>query len=71
MTDILIGNGTVVTLDSDNRLMEQGALTLLEKPYSPDELTAAVDRAVSAPWSLRDAPSVGTRGPAGRAGGGP
>src|SRR5436305_13855277 len=26
MTDILIGNGTVVTLDSDNRLIEQGAV---------------------------------------------
>src|SRR2546430_7889157 len=26
MTDILIGNGTIVTLDSDNRLIEQGAV---------------------------------------------
>src|SRR5437764_3485723 len=26
MTDILIGNGTVVTLNSDNRLIEQGAV---------------------------------------------
>ena len=26
MSDILIGNGTVVTLGSDNQLMEQGAV---------------------------------------------
>jgi two-component system response regulator FixJ len=29
------------------RLMEDGIATLLEKPYAPDELTAAVERAVA------------------------
>jgi two-component system response regulator FixJ len=35
------------------RAMEEGALTLLEKPYSPDELTTAVDRAVALTRSRR------------------
>jgi two-component system response regulator FixJ len=37
------------------RLMEEGATTLLEKPFQPDDLYAAVDRAVRATISRRTA----------------
>ncbi|MCE9603934.1 MAG: response regulator [Planctomycetia bacterium] len=37
------------------RLMEEGATTLLEKPYHPNELLAAVDRAVRATLNRREA----------------
>jgi two-component system response regulator FixJ len=47
----------VVTAHADVRtavrLMEEGATTLLEKPFQPDELFAAVDRAVRATQSRR------------------
>lgn len=35
------------------RLMEEGAMTLLEKPFQPDELFVAVDRAVRATQARR------------------
>ena len=35
------------------RIMEDGALTLLEKPYQPNELLTAVQRAVSVTQSRR------------------
>lgn len=37
------------------RLMEEGATTLLEKPFQPDDLYAAVDRAVRATVARRNA----------------
>ena len=37
------------------RLMEEGATTLLEKPFQPDDLYAAVDRAVRATVARRSA----------------
>lgn len=37
------------------RLMEEGATTLLEKPFQPDDLYAAVDRAVRATINRRSA----------------
>lgn len=47
----------VVTAHADVRtavkLMEEGATTLLEKPFQPNELFAAVDRAVRATQSRR------------------
>jgi two-component system response regulator FixJ len=45
------------------RLMEQGALTLLEKPFTPDQLLAAVQKGVNRTVSLRDSRSsvVGTK----------